>query len=129
MSFLLILLEDDAAFMENDLHVMRYTLQGLGTAVRTPISIQRHALHILGELEIVDRDLPKLVARLEEISVELGGLGLNDTKQGFENQYVVVDKTLMAADEMRKELRLWADTIYLEACDLAGPVAMGVVGT
>lgn len=122
MTSLLILLEDDAAFVENDLHVMRYTLQGLKTPVRAPVFTQRDTLQILDELEIVDRDMSKLVERLEEIGIELGGLSWNVTKRELEKQYVVIDRTLVAADEMRKELRLWADTIYLGTCDLARPM-------
>lgn len=126
MLSLLILLEDDAAFVENDLHVMRFTLQGLKTAVRALVSTQSETLQIIGELEILDRDMSKLVERLEEIGVELGGLSWNVTKRELEKQYVVIDRTLVAADEMRKELRLWADTIYLGTCDLARP--MGIAG-
>lgn len=122
VSSLLILLEDDAAFVENNLHVMLYTLQSLNMAVRESVSIQRDALQILAELGIVDRDLSKLVGRLEEVGVGLGGLSWNVTKRELEKQYVVIDRTLVAADEMRKELRLGADTISLGACDLAKPM-------
>lgn len=101
---------------------MRYTLQGLKAPVRAPVSAQRDTLQILDELEIVDRDMSKLVERLEEIGIELGGLSWNVTKRELEKQYVVIDRTLVAADEMRKELRLWADTIYLGTCDLARPM-------
>ncbi|KAL0639614.1 hypothetical protein Q9L58_001179 [Maublancomyces gigas] len=126
---LLVLLEDDAAFVENDLHVMRYTLQSLKTAVRAHVSTQRDTLQILGELEIVDRDMSKLVERLEQIGIELGGLSWNVTKRELEKQYVVIDRTLVAAEEMRKELRLWADTIYLGNCDLASSRPMEVAGS
>lgn len=91
-------------------------------AVREPVSIQRDALRILAELKIVDRDLSKLVGRLEEVGVGLGGLSWNVTKRELEKQYVVIDRTLVAADEMRKELRLRADTISLGACSLAKPM-------
>lgn len=127
VSSLLILLEDDVAFVENSLHVMLYTLQSLKTAVRAPISIQQDALQILGELRAVDRGLSKLVGRLEEIGVGLGGLSCNATKRELEKQYIIIDKTLVAAEEMRKELRLGADTISLKAHDLAKP--MGSAGS
>lgn len=88
-------------------------------AMRAPVSIQHDTLQILGELEIVGRNLPKLAGRLEEIGIELGELSWNVTKRELEKQYIVIDRTLGAADAMRKELRLWTDTIYLGACDLA----------
>lgn len=118
MAFLLSNLEDDAAYVENDLHVLKYTLEDLITGKYTPGSVQSRTLQILGEIENADHDLPNLRKRLEEISTELEAPGCNEITQGLQKQYVVIDKTLMAADEMRKGLRVWADAIYFAAHDL-----------
>lgn len=133
ISFLLSNLEDDAAFVENDLHVLRYALQGLGARARTPGStqlgaIQRETLQILGEIDNADHDLPELVKRLEEISTDLEALKWSDIVRGLQKQYAVIDKTLMAADDMCKELRSQADTVYFEAHDLEKPIEVAGMG-
>lgn len=113
---ILSILEDDVAFLENDLYASKYALEDLNPGIHDTKAIKGRASQVYKELNTAKADLERLFQRLAHLSPDAHDLGdISDADKVLRRQYVIIEKTLNAAKQMRRELRSLANTAYYQA--------------
>ncbi|KAH0608870.1 uncharacterized protein H6S33_001098 [Morchella sextelata] len=107
-------LELNTAHLENALFTQHEALTAIDETAATTAALKERAIVVLRTLESAEARTQELCMRLVEIGLKLDELP-DDAEEVMRRRFVVVDRSLVAADEMTGGLMDWADRVYLDA--------------